>query len=53
MVINEEELTPDILEMKIKELYDDRLKYVKNMNLSDTGNSIDLIVEIIEKYRKR
>ncbi|WP_291632456.1 undecaprenyldiphospho-muramoylpentapeptide beta-N-acetylglucosaminyltransferase [Clostridium sp.] len=53
MVIQDEELTPENLEMKIKELYDDRYKYVKNMNSSNTEKSIDLIVELIEKYRKR
>ena len=28
-------------------------KYIKNMNSSNTENSIDLIVDLIEKYRKR
>jgi UDP-N-acetylglucosamine--N-acetylmuramyl-(pentapeptide) pyrophosphoryl-undecaprenol N-acetylglucosamine transferase len=53
MVIQDEELTPESLEIKIKELYNDRYKYIKNMNCSDTEKSIDLIVELIEKHRKR
>ena len=53
VVIQDEELTPENLEIKIKELYNDRYKYIKNMNGSDTEKSIDLIVELIEKYRKR
>ena len=53
MVIQEEELTPENLETKVKELYDDRHKYIKNMSGSNTEKSIDLIIELIEKYRKR
>ena len=53
MVIQDEELTPEYLEMKINELYNDSDKYIKNMNYSNTENSIDLIVNLIEKYRKR
>jgi UDP-N-acetylglucosamine--N-acetylmuramyl-(pentapeptide) pyrophosphoryl-undecaprenol N-acetylglucosamine transferase len=53
MVIQDEELTPESLEIKIKELYKDRIKYIENMNSSNTSNSIDLIVELIEKHRKR
>jgi UDP-N-acetylglucosamine--N-acetylmuramyl-(pentapeptide) pyrophosphoryl-undecaprenol N-acetylglucosamine transferase len=53
MVIQDEELTPENLEIKIRDLYNNRYKYIKNMNASDTEKSIDLIVELIEKYRKR
>ena len=53
MVIQDEDLTPENLEIKINELYKDRYKYIKNMNCSNTEKSIDLIVELIEKYRKR
>ena len=53
MVIQDEELTPENLEMKIKELYNDRYEYIKNMDCSNTEKSIDLIVKLIEKYRKR
>ncbi|MBW9147446.1 undecaprenyldiphospho-muramoylpentapeptide beta-N-acetylglucosaminyltransferase [Clostridium sp. CM028] len=53
MVIQDEELTPENLEMKIKELYNGRYKYIEKMNSSNTEKSIDLIVELIEKYRKR
>jgi len=53
MVIQDEELTPDNLEIKIRELYNDRDKYIENMNGSNTEKSIDLIVGLIEKYRKR
>ncbi|MCB2309470.1 undecaprenyldiphospho-muramoylpentapeptide beta-N-acetylglucosaminyltransferase [Clostridium estertheticum] len=53
MVIQDEDLTPENVEMKIKELYNDKNKYIENMNNSNTEKSIDLIVELIEKYRKR
>ena len=53
MVIQDEKLTPENLEIKISELYNDRYKYIKNMNSSDTEKSIDIIVELIDKYRKR
>ncbi|MCJ7688923.1 MAG: UDP-N-acetylglucosamine--N-acetylmuramyl-(pentapeptide) pyrophosphoryl-undecaprenol N-acetylglucosamine transferase, partial [Clostridiaceae bacterium] len=53
MVIQEEELTPENLETKINELYIGRHEYIKNMNSSNTEKSIDLIVDLIEKYRKR
>ena len=53
MVIQDEELIPDNLEIKIRELYNDRDKYIENMNGSNTEKSIDLIVGLIEKYRKR
>jgi UDP-N-acetylglucosamine--N-acetylmuramyl-(pentapeptide) pyrophosphoryl-undecaprenol N-acetylglucosamine transferase len=52
-VIQEEELSPGNLEVKIKELYEDRHKYIKIMDSSNTEKSIDLIVELIDKYRKR
>jgi len=53
MVVQEEELSPEYLQMKINELYNDSEKYIKNMLLSNSENSIDLIVNLIEKYRKR
>ncbi|MBU3159083.1 undecaprenyldiphospho-muramoylpentapeptide beta-N-acetylglucosaminyltransferase [Clostridium frigoris] len=53
MVIQDEDLTPENLEIKIKELYNDRNKYIEKMDNSNTEKSIDLIVELIEKYRKR
>ncbi|MBZ9624607.1 undecaprenyldiphospho-muramoylpentapeptide beta-N-acetylglucosaminyltransferase [Clostridium sp. FP2] len=53
MVLQDEELTPECLQMKIDELYNDSQKYIANMNNSNTENSIDLIVNLIEKYRKR
>jgi UDP-N-acetylglucosamine--N-acetylmuramyl-(pentapeptide) pyrophosphoryl-undecaprenol N-acetylglucosamine transferase len=53
MVIQDEELSPGNLEIKIRELYNDRSKYIRNMNCSNTEKSIDLIVDLIEKYRKR
>ncbi|MEK6266161.1 MAG: undecaprenyldiphospho-muramoylpentapeptide beta-N-acetylglucosaminyltransferase [Clostridium sp.] len=52
MVMQEENLTPDYLETKINELYNDRNEYITNMNSSNTEKSIDLIVDLIEKYRK-
>ncbi|MBU3126705.1 undecaprenyldiphospho-muramoylpentapeptide beta-N-acetylglucosaminyltransferase [Clostridium tagluense] len=53
MVLQDEELTPECLQMKIDELYNDSEKYIAIMNDSNTENSIDLIVNLIEKYRKR
>ncbi|MBU3182302.1 undecaprenyldiphospho-muramoylpentapeptide beta-N-acetylglucosaminyltransferase [Clostridium psychrophilum] len=53
MVLQDEDLTPETLGKKIKELYNDRAKYIENMNASNTEKSIDLIVDLIEKYRKR
>ncbi|MBU3142370.1 undecaprenyldiphospho-muramoylpentapeptide beta-N-acetylglucosaminyltransferase [Clostridium sp. CF012] len=53
MVIQDEELTPEHLQTKINELYNDSEKYISNMKSSNTENSIDLIVNLIEKYRKR
>ncbi|MGH4141131.1 undecaprenyldiphospho-muramoylpentapeptide beta-N-acetylglucosaminyltransferase [Clostridium sp.] len=53
MVVQDAELSPDYLEMKIGELYRDSSQYIKKMKLSSTENSIDLIVDLIEKYRKR
>ena len=53
MVIQDEELTPEYLQMKINELYNDSEKYIVNMKKSNAENSIDLIVNLIEKYRKR
>ena len=53
MVLQEEELTAKTLEIKIKELYNHKDKYIKNMSSSNSEKSIDLIVELIEKYRKK
>jgi len=53
MVVKDEELTPENLELKIKELYNNKNTYIEKMKSSNTEKSIDLIVELIEKYRKR
>ncbi|MGV8982731.1 undecaprenyldiphospho-muramoylpentapeptide beta-N-acetylglucosaminyltransferase [Clostridium sp.] len=53
MVLQDAELSPEYLEMKINELYRDSSQYIKKMKSNSTENSIDLIVELIEKYRKR
>lgn len=53
MVIQDEELTPEYLEMRINELYNDSDKYILKMNESNRANSIDLIVDLIETHRKR
>ncbi len=53
MVIQDDDtLTPENLEIKINELYNNRFKYIENMDASETEKSIDIIVELIEKYRK-
>ncbi len=53
MVIQEEELTAENLEIKIRELYKNRELYIKAMERNNAEKSIDLIVALIEKYRKR
>ncbi|HCQ89750.1 MAG TPA: UDP-N-acetylglucosamine--N-acetylmuramyl-(pentapeptide) pyrophosphoryl-undecaprenol N-acetylglucosamine transferase, partial [Clostridium sp.] len=52
MVIEEENLDPQILLEKLDELYLNREKYVNDMDKSDVKNSIDKIIELIETYKK-
>lgn len=52
IVIEEETLKANILENKISELYKDRKKYIDKMNSSTAKNSVENIVEIINKYKK-
>lgn len=49
-VIQEEELTCDLLLEKLNEVYKNREKYIENMKKSSQGNSIDIIINLIEKY---
>lgn len=47
MVLQEEEVTPDILYNSIKELYNNRDKYIDNMNKSLVKDSITEIINIL------
>ena len=47
MVIEEEELTKDLLESKLKELYRNKNLYIDNMAKSSQGNGIDNIIKVI------
>lgn len=50
MVLEEEQLTPDLFLEKIKELYNNKDKYIETMSKSEVKDSIDKIVDLIEKY---
>ena len=53
MVIEEEEITSELFLNKINELYNNREKYINAMSKSEVKDSIDKIIELIEKYRKK
>lgn len=50
MVLEEEQLNPDLFLEKIKELYNNKDKYIEAMSKSEVKDSIDKIVDLIEKY---
>jgi UDP-N-acetylglucosamine--N-acetylmuramyl-(pentapeptide) pyrophosphoryl-undecaprenol N-acetylglucosamine transferase len=52
MVLQEEDLNPVILQEKLRELYNDRDKYMKQMNKSEVKNSIEKIITLIEESKK-
>lgn len=52
IVLHEEELDSDILIKSINNVYNERHKYVKNMNSSQLLNGVDKIINIIEEYSK-
>ena len=52
MVLEEEALTSDSLLKAIRELYENKEAYIARMKKSAMMDSIDLIVSLIEKYRK-
>lgn len=52
-VLNQENMTEDSLYESIMDLYHNKDKYVSTMTSSDTGNSIDKIVELISTLAKK
>lgn len=52
VVIQEEDLKEDSLRNKIDELYKNKKTYIDNMNSSAAKNSVDNIIELINKYKK-
>lgn len=52
VVLEEEELTSELLLEEIKKLYKDRKRYIKTMEESPVQNGVDNIIRLIEKYRK-
>lgn len=52
IVIEEETLKANILENKIRELYQNRKNYIDKMNSSTAKNSVENIVGLINKYKK-
>lgn len=51
-VLFQEDMTDDTLYSSILELYRNRNKYIDNMQKHNMDNSIDIILNIIEKYTK-
>ncbi len=52
IVIEEEELTKEVLESNLKSLYNNRETYIKNMEKSNMSNGIDNIINIIKSIIK-
>jgi UDP-N-acetylglucosamine--N-acetylmuramyl-(pentapeptide) pyrophosphoryl-undecaprenol N-acetylglucosamine transferase len=52
VVLEEEELTNELLLEEIKKLYKDRKRYIKTMEESPVQNGVDNIIKLIEKYAK-
>ena len=52
MVIQEEELSGELLLLKLKELNENKNKYIKAMSLSKVNNGVLGIVNLIKKYSK-
>ncbi len=48
MVLEEEDITDDVLLSKINELYENRESYIDTMKHSNQQNSIDTIIDLIE-----
>lgn len=53
IVIDESELKENVLTEKILELYQDRERYISNMNQSETTNAIDIISNLAESITKK
>lgn len=52
MVIYEEELNGELLMIRLKELSDNKNKYIKAMSLSKVNNGVLGIIELIKQYSK-
>jgi len=52
IVIEEENLTDEFLLSKIKELYNNRDKYIENMNNSNQNDGINTIINLIKELSK-
>ncbi|MDD3225489.1 MAG: undecaprenyldiphospho-muramoylpentapeptide beta-N-acetylglucosaminyltransferase [Clostridium sp.] len=52
-VIQEEELTKEVLVKLINKIYKNRYEFIKNMDSSSIKNGTDNIINIIEKYAKK
>lgn len=52
MVLVEEELTDTSLGMSIKQLHEDREKFISQMKKSEISGATDKIIELIERYAK-
>ena len=53
MVMEEEEIVGDALVRAINELYENRQKYIDTMSKSEQSDSVAVIIDLIEKNRKR
>lgn len=53
MVIQEENLNDKILVDKINDLYNNKNKYIKNMNSSNLNNGVQNILKVIEETREK
>jgi UDP-N-acetylglucosamine--N-acetylmuramyl-(pentapeptide) pyrophosphoryl-undecaprenol N-acetylglucosamine transferase len=52
MVVHEEELSGELLMLKLKELSENKDKYIKAMSLSKVNNGVLGIIELIKQYSK-
>ncbi len=52
-VLEEEELSPELLLKTIQDLYQNRETYIEAMKLSAQQNSIDIIIDLIESLAKK
>lgn len=51
-VINEEEVTSEVLIKSLNELYQNRMMYINAMNSSKLQNGVDAIIDVIKKFAK-
>ena len=49
MMMEEEQIKPELLKEKIIELYENRQKYITAMEKSPTGNAVETITSIFEE----